>query len=336
MQQPLVSVIIPIYNVEQYLDRCIRSVAEQTYKNLEIILVDDGSTDGCPQICDSWAGRDGRIKVVHKQNAGLGAARNTGIESATGRYIFFIDSDDYIDAATVKRCVSAAVKNGAEVVLFGSADVYDDGTVIRRELRTDRPLYSGAEVMEVLAGLFTYEMGFGVSACMKMFDLDLIKSADIRFMSERQIISEDAFFVLEYFSKASAVAIVAEGLYYYYKRSNSLTMTYKADRCAGNNAFLLYCTDYIRKSGLPERLVSAVTARYHLYTIGALRQLAAADIGDKKAKIFEVLRDKTLMSTLRADVLRLEKGAVRLFFAALKLRLRGACYLMLMLRSRRK
>ena len=96
MVSGLVTVVIPVYNVEAYLDRCVQSVVNQTYKNLEIILIDDGSPDNCPAMCDAWAQKDKRIKVVHKENAGLGYARNTGIEHATGEYICFFDSDDYV------------------------------------------------------------------------------------------------------------------------------------------------------------------------------------------------------------------------------------------------
>ena len=93
----LISVIVPVYKVEPYLNKCIESIVNQTYKNLEIILVDDGSPDNCPAICDSWAEKDSRIKVIHKENGGLSDARNAGMVHATGEYIAFVDSDDYID-----------------------------------------------------------------------------------------------------------------------------------------------------------------------------------------------------------------------------------------------
>lgn len=96
MKKPLISVIVPIYNVESYLNRCVESIVNQTYQNLEIILVDDGSPDNCPQICDDWARKDSRIKVIHKENGGLSDARNAGMNIATGEYISFIDSDDYV------------------------------------------------------------------------------------------------------------------------------------------------------------------------------------------------------------------------------------------------
>ena len=101
--EPMVSIVVPVYNVEAYLDRCIESLVNQTYKHLEIILVDDGSPDNCPMICEKWAGLDERIKVIHKENAGLGMARNTGLEHATGDYICFFDSDDYVASDTIEK-----------------------------------------------------------------------------------------------------------------------------------------------------------------------------------------------------------------------------------------
>ena len=105
MSGTLISVVLPIYNVEKYLNRCIKSIITQTYKNLEVILVDDGSPDHCPRICDEWAKKDARIKVIHKKNEGLGMARNTGIENATGEYICFVDSDDYIAPDTIEKVI---------------------------------------------------------------------------------------------------------------------------------------------------------------------------------------------------------------------------------------
>lgn len=96
-ENALISVIVPIYKVERYLNKCLDSIVNQTYKELEIILVDDGSPDGCPKICDEWGLKDSRIRVIHKANAGLGLARNSGLEVATGKYVAFIDSDDFID-----------------------------------------------------------------------------------------------------------------------------------------------------------------------------------------------------------------------------------------------
>ena len=109
----LVSVIIPIYGVEQYLDRCVRSVVNQSYAHLEIILVDDGSTDRCPAMCDAWANKDSRIQVIHKSNGGLSSARNAGLDMATGEFIAFVDSDDYVEPDYIATMIDAAQKNHA-------------------------------------------------------------------------------------------------------------------------------------------------------------------------------------------------------------------------------
>lgn len=124
MSQPKVSIIVPIYNVEKYLDRCVQSLIHQTLKNIEIILVDDGSPDNCPAMCDEYAKQDNRIKVVHKKNAGLGMARNSGIEVATGEFVAFVDSDDYVDTSMFELLYKEALKTQADAV-FCAYQIHD-------------------------------------------------------------------------------------------------------------------------------------------------------------------------------------------------------------------
>lgn len=151
MEVGLVSIVLPIYNVEKYLDRCIESVVRQTYNNLEIILVDDGSPDGCPQKCDEWAKKDKRIKVIHKNNAGLGYARNTGIENASGEYICFFDSDDYVAPDTIEKAYTTAKTSNSDMVLFGHYDVDAQGKIVKAYMpTTPKESYEGSEVQEVL------------------------------------------------------------------------------------------------------------------------------------------------------------------------------------------
>ena len=111
----LISVIIPVYRVEAYLRRCMDSVLAQTYRNMEIILVDDGSDDGCPAICDEYAGQDERVKVIHQKNAGLSGARNAGIEMAQGRYLAFVDSDDYLASDFLEQLYRACVDTDSDM-----------------------------------------------------------------------------------------------------------------------------------------------------------------------------------------------------------------------------
>ncbi|MBU3127159.1 glycosyltransferase [Clostridium tagluense] len=130
--KPLISVIVPVYKVELYLSRCIDSIINQSYKNLEIILVDDGSPDNCGRICDEYANKDNRIKVIHKGNGGLSSARNSGLNVSTGDYIGFVDSDDWIESAMFKSLVELAERENADIVQCGFQEVFNDGTVKRK------------------------------------------------------------------------------------------------------------------------------------------------------------------------------------------------------------
>lgn len=126
MEESLISVVVPIYKVEKYLVKCIDSIIEQSYRNIELILVDDGSPDSCPQICEEYRKKDSRIKVIHKQNGGLSDARNAGMEIATGEWITFIDSDDYVGINFLKELYSSAINTKADISICDYKSVSDD------------------------------------------------------------------------------------------------------------------------------------------------------------------------------------------------------------------
>lgn len=146
----LVSIIIPIYKVESYLDKCINSVVAQTYKNLEIILVDDGSPDNCPQICDLWAKKDNRIKVIHKQNGGLSSARNAGLDVCKGDYICFIDSDDWVEPTYVEELYSTLTQNNADLALCGVNNIDENGSIHEMIPPLDKSFYKKTELSELM------------------------------------------------------------------------------------------------------------------------------------------------------------------------------------------
>ena len=124
--EDLISVVVPIYNVENYIKKCVDSILSQTYKNLEIILVDDGSPDNCPQICDEYAQKDNRIKVIHKENGGLSDARNAGIDISKGKFITFIDSDDYIEKDYVEVLYNSIKENASDMAIGSHKAIYDN------------------------------------------------------------------------------------------------------------------------------------------------------------------------------------------------------------------
>ena len=332
MEQSLVSVVIPIYNVEKYLNRCVDSIVNQTYRNLEIILVDDGSPDRCPELCDAWARKDRRIRVIHKENAGLGMARNSGLELASGKYICFFDSDDYVDITIIEKCVKNAEEYCSDAVIFGCWSVDEDGKTTRKMIDHSRYLYRGDEIRELLLpGMFTYQFGFGISAWGKLYRRELFSEFGLVFRSEREIISEDAYFALEFYGKASVVTIVPENLYFYLNRSSSLSRVFRPDRQKKNDVFLNNSLEFIADTGLPDMVARHLTARYHFYTIAAMKQLMMSDLTEeqKRKALEEIFRSPTLRATLSADVLALEKPAMRLFFCSLKLRQHWLCRMML-------
>jgi len=232
----LISVIIPVYNVEKYLDRCLCSVVSQTYKNLEIILVDDGSPDNSGKMCDEWAKKDNRIKVIHKQNAGLGYARNSGLEIATGKYVSFVDSDDYIALNMYEVMHSRIKESNADTCLCGHYRKYADCEQAK-EISFGNACFRAGDVIEkILLGMIGTlpEAGndFDLEMCVwqGLFSMEIINAYNIRFPSEREFISEDIIFDMDYYMHSNAVVTVSECLYYYCMNGASLTQTFRADR----------------------------------------------------------------------------------------------------------
>lgn len=212
----LVSIIVPVYNVEEYLPKCLDSILNQTYKNLEIILVDDGSTDGSGVICDDYATKDKRIKVIHKQNGGLSDARNVGIDICTGDYIGFVDSDDYIEIDMYETLLNYLKENNLDVCMCASADVID-GKIINSK-KFDAFCVDNKEgiIRETFVNKYG---GMSISVCNKLFIKDIFKG--IRFLKEKT--SEDVFFVLDWIKNTERFGRISDCKYYYVKRNGSIT-----------------------------------------------------------------------------------------------------------------
>lgn len=237
MMQPKVSVVIPCYKVELYLDRCVESVVRQTLEDLEIILVDDGSPDRVPEMCDNWALKDSRIKVIHKKNAGLGMACNSGIEVATGKYIAFLDSDDWIDADMYQTMYDTAEKYQAQMVFTGLKRVNDAGLLETMNHPQTFKIYKGKKSMEELMMAMIasepsdpVERHIQMSAKTVLYSLLIIQSHSIRFQSERDVISEDLIFNLDNLMKCQCACVLPHRFYNYYCNNSSLTFAIRSDR----------------------------------------------------------------------------------------------------------
>ncbi len=213
-----ISIIVPIYKVEDYLDKCIESIVKQTYQNLEILLIDDGSPDRCPAICEEWSQRDSRIRVIHQKNGGLSAARNTGIRAANGEYIGFIDSDDYISPMMYEKMLSAITEKEADLCICGIRWMNEDGSVfqdvtpstIKNELIDRNQAFS--KLCE--EGYCHY-----VTAMNKLYKKEIFTY--ILFPEGR--IYEDEFSIHHIFNRCTRIVTLKDELYYYIQRSDSIT-----------------------------------------------------------------------------------------------------------------
>lgn len=214
MPSSVISVIVPIYNVENYLDRCIESIVNQTYKDLEIILVDDGSPDNCPQICDSWAEKDNRIKVVHKENGGLSDARNAGMLHVTGEIVSFIDSDDWIESNMFEKMLTQMEQDNSDIVSCGVKWVEENGKLLRNDTVEQNEILDTHSAMSELIN----DGKLKQHVWNKIYKTELIKAIPF----EKGKYHEDVFWSYQIIGRAECVSVVPDSYYYYVQRTNSI------------------------------------------------------------------------------------------------------------------
>ena len=218
MDREMVSVIVPVYNVENYLPRCVDSILAQTYEKLEVILVNDGSKDGSGAICDDYAGREERIRVIHKKNGGLSSARNAGIDAAAGSYLAFVDSDDWIEPDALEAMMAQMVRQNVKLVCAGRYDV--NGATGEKKLglcpkRTER-----ISAEEMVGRIFLWD-GCDSSACDKLYHRSLFET----FRYPLGQVSEDVAVTYKIVLKAGTVVMLEKPVYNYYHRPGSITTT---------------------------------------------------------------------------------------------------------------
>lgn len=210
----LISVIVPIYNVEKYLGKCVDSVINQTYENLEIILVDDGSLDNCPQICDEYANLDSRIKVIHKKNGGLSDARNAGMNIATGDYISFIDSDDYISDDFIETLYTTMITENSDIA---ECDIvrFEDGTtpVIEKEDGEINSFSTEKGLSLLIAGNKFHQHVWN-----KLYKVEFA----LKIPFEKGKLNEDEFWTYQIFGQVEKVTKINKSMYFYIQRSSSI------------------------------------------------------------------------------------------------------------------
>lgn len=306
----LISVIVPVYKVEQYLTRCLDSVREQTYHNLEIILVDDGSPDKCGLICDDYAKQDARIRVIHKQNAGLGMARNSGLEVATGKYVIFVDSDDWMELDMVETLVRAAQQHSAEMVICGHRVVPQNGVPRERPVCKDTERYEGAEQIlhKILAPIIGPKWINGTEDVQEMcvwtnlYSMDLIREYNLRFVNEREYLSEDYFFNISYITKAQTIVRVPELLYCYRYNETSLSNTFRPNRVKLMNNLIGSAMELLRTEGIYDMMSERLKRTYMKKLRHNLMLISEAEITnqEKRAQYEYALQNEVATAVLVA------------------------------------
>jgi glycosyltransferase involved in cell wall biosynthesis len=213
---PLISVIVPVYKVEPYLRKCVDSVLSQTYQNLEVILVDDGSPDGCPAICDEYAKKDARVRVIHKENGGLSDARNFGLDAMRGELVAFVDSDDWVREGYIENMYQAMQKYGADAAVGGIEYFYESAGVYKQPYKMPAPegVWKMAEAMERLM----VQKEFLPSACAKLYKKSLFQN--IRYPKGKKM--EDLATAYQLFYECKKIAFTAQNHYIYVQRSGSI------------------------------------------------------------------------------------------------------------------
>ena len=240
MHRPLVSVVIPVYKVEAYLARCVDSVRSQTLQDLQIILVDDGSPDSCPQMCDDYALEDHRIQVIHKENGGLASARNAGMDVATGKWLFFLDSDDWLEPDGLECLLAIGEEHQVDFVRYrairsGWPGMEEHAPCMVESVRELRHGYYNSQQIqaEVYPRLITtpqLTMGAVVGAWGSLYNLDFLNRNSLRFYEEVKF-SEDLVFSARVVRAANSFYFVdTPGVYHYFYNPNSISKSFRAGR----------------------------------------------------------------------------------------------------------
>ena len=219
-----VSIIVPIYKVEAYLQECLYSISNQSFNDFECILVDDGSPDKCGQICDEFAAKDSRFKVIHQENSGVSSARNKGIDIATGEYMCFVDSDDYWDKNLLEVAVAKADKYDVDVLCFDFRMLNGDSIVrVSKGDSNNYTITSEEQYMEYTCKHLLNKSGWAPWS--KLFKTSIIKENKIYFYDRSKVFAEDLLFYLEYLLHADKIKIINDVLYNYIERDDSCTVS---------------------------------------------------------------------------------------------------------------
>lgn len=281
----LISVVVPVYNVEPYLMRCIDSIRKQTHENIEIILVDDGSPDRCPQMCEEIRQGDPRVKVVHKENGGLGFARNSGLEVANGVYVTFIDSDDWISEDHIENLYRAAKEAGADAVIGSHTSVAANGEEQPHPIGMEKKLYAGTAIREEIVlpligadADYSQDVQLNSSSCMNLYRVEVIAEHNLCFRSEKVAVAEDLYFNIDYFCHAKRIVAVDEVGYYYFENQASISRKYDPKRFERTINFYKTVQQQVAQYQLKDAVSHRVERSFLMKVRVAIRHVVLSDL----------------------------------------------------------
>lgn len=312
----LISVIVPVYDVEKYLDRCVQSIVAQSYTNLEIILVDDGSPDNCPAICDAWIGKDSRVKVVHKKNGGLSDARNAGMAIATGELIGFVDSDDWIAPDMYQHLHDLMAADNSDIASSGAEMVWEDGTPSRILTKSGCCVLDQEDAMRAIIK----ESWLKQPVCFKLYKTALIR--DIPFPVGKY--HEDVFWSYQAVARAQKVSVSDKVCYYYAQRSNSIMGEgYSLKRL---DAIEAYCRriEFVRQA-YPALEKEALISLWASCLYNGQMALRFLQQQEEKSRVFSYLQKQIKQYPISCAYYRGQKLTRRIWFSIAKVSVRGAC-----------
>lgn len=282
MNGDLISIIVPIYKVELYLEKCLESILNQTYKNIEIILVDDESPDNCGVICDRYKEIDERIRVIHKKNGGLSDARNAGLKISKGKYILFVDSDDYLQIDLLENVYKYIVANDLDLVCFNYSTVnenYEKGESCILDIE-DR-IYSLNSDIEfkkyLIKNIYSYKDG--VEAWNKLYKASIIKDNELKFTYNNEIFAEDLLFNLSYLIHVKSVGTISNSYYNYLLRESSIMGQPKKDLFIRYKTLFLRLEEYWNKYNRDTK--SLISLGYFIWLISTIKIKLNEDIERK-------------------------------------------------------
>ena len=303
-----VSIILCVYKGEQYIRECIDSVLRQTYKNIELLIVDDGSPDNCPSICDEYAKKDSRVRIIHKKNAGLGFARNTGLANVTGDYVTFIDQDDWMAKNCIERLYETAESTRSELVVCGLYRYFSENRIIEIKETFEQVSYINEDVKKYcLAPIIGADEENPIDVEREMcvfrnlYRKNLIDQIGAKFESEREYLSDDLFFNLRYISSCIKATIIPDCLYYYRANETSMTAKLSENEYAKDEALYLKAKEIAEEKGVTELLGNRLE-RMFLTKVRRTLILVVASSMSKRAKLKEIHR--ILNETVLVDVFK--------------------------------